>query len=121
MEEAAFGISGLETTLGLLMQIVKRGELDIPTLIERLTSGPAQILPKSWRQLGSLTKGSLADIAIFDPNYEWVLRSEDLATKGKNTPLLGTTLVGKVQVTISNGKIIYQDNSSYNRLLRQEN
>lgn len=121
MEEAAFGISGLETTLGLLMRIVNRGELDLPTLIERLTVGPAMILPKSWRKLGSLSVGNLADITIFDPNHEWVVRPEDMLTKGKNTPLIGSTLTGKVQVTISNGKIVYQDNASYNRLSLEEN
>lgn len=121
MEEAAFGISGLETTLGLLMRIVKRGELDLPTLIERLTTGPAKVLPESWKKLGSLAQGNVADIAIIDPNYEWVVRPEDMLTKGKNTPLVGSTLVGKVQATISNGNIVYQDNASYNRLALEEN
>lgn len=121
MEDAAFGISGLETTLGLLMRIVKSGELGLPTLVERLTSGPARILPKSWKHLGTLTQGNPADIAIFDPDYEWVVTPEDMATKGKNTPLLGVTLTGKILLTISNGKIVYQGESSYSRLKQREN
>ncbi|MBI4236348.1 MAG: dihydroorotase [Chloroflexi bacterium] len=105
--EAAPGISGLETALGLLLALVHRGVLDLRTVIERLTAGPARLLPAAYRDLGSLREGAPADIAIFDPEREWMVRPEEFASKGKNTPLAGCVLHGQVMATIAGGQIVH--------------
>jgi dihydroorotase len=98
------GISGLETALGSLMGLVRGGKVPLPLLIAKLTSEPARIL---GRGLGTLAVGSSSDITIFDPEAEWVVDAEKFASKGRNTPLNGEKLKGKVMATIYGGKIVY--------------
>jgi len=107
--QAAFGISGFETALGSLMSLVHTGELSLNTLIARLTSEPARIL--NYEKLGTLAVGVPADITIFDPDKEWVVDTRYFASKGKNTPLAGSVLKGKVMATLFQGKPVYKDDS----------
>ncbi len=108
-EEAAFGISVLEVALGSVMSLVHNGRLDLPTVIERLTVAPARVLDLPDRFPGSLRTGSPADVTIFDPQAEWVVNAADFVSKGKNTPLDGATLKGRVRATIVDGSIAYRD------------
>ena len=106
LEEAAAGISVLETALGSLMSLVKAGSIDIATLISRMTWGPAQLLGAN---LGTLRSGFPADITIFDPEAQWVVDVSRFASKGKNTPLEGATLAGKAMATIVEGKLVHRE------------
>jgi len=105
---AAFGISGLETALGCLMGLVHSGELDLVTLVSKLTLEPARIIGTKYGELGTLSPGCQADITLFDPNKEWVVSSQGFISKGKNTPFEGYQFKGKVVATIFAGDIIYQ-------------
>ena len=107
-DDAAFGISGLETALGSLLTLVHEGKLDLPTLIARLTSAPARLLGERGRGLGTLQKGAWGDVVLFDPEAEWVVDSSQFASKGRNTPLDGVTLKGRVVATIAGGEIVYK-------------
>jgi dihydroorotase len=109
--KAPFGISGLETALGSLMGLVHNGELALATLITKLTAEPARIIGSRFGSLGTLKVGTLADITIFDPNMEWVVDPQAFASKGRNTPLAGSVLKGKVVATIAQGRLVYQDAS----------
>jgi len=108
---APFGISGLETALGSLMSLVHSGQLPLPTLISKLTSEPAGIIGDRYGKLGSLEVEASADITIFDPDMEWTVDTRAFASKGKNTPLAGSTLKGKVVATIYKGRLVYQNDS----------
>jgi len=108
---AAFGISGFETALGSLMTLVHDGQLTLATLIAKLTGEPAKIIGNKWGKLGTLTVGTPADVTIFNPDLEWIVDTEAFASKGKNTPLVGSRLKGKVMATISQGKLAYKDDS----------
>ena len=108
---APFGISGFETALGSLMSLVHNGQLTLATLISKLNCEPSKIIGDKYGKLGSLAIGASADVAIFDPDWEWVVDTGVFASKGKNTPLAGSTLKGKVMATISQGKLVYKDNS----------
>ena len=113
-EEAAFGISGLETALGSLMTLVHAGKITLPQLLEKLTSAPARFLlaPTSRRgkpELGTLKKGATADVVIFDPDAQWVVDASRFASKGKNTPLEGATLKGQVTTTIVAGEVVFNN------------
>jgi len=107
--KAAFGISGFETALGSLMTLVHQGRLDLVTLISKLTCEPASILRRS--DLGTLKPGAVADVVIFDPNKEWVVNPEEFVSKGKNTPLAGCVLKGKVMATLFGGEAVHEDAS----------
>jgi len=108
---AAFGISGFETALGCLMALVHNGELDLTTLISKLTLEPAKIIGTKYGELGTLKPGCQADITLFDPNKEWIVSSQDFASKGKNTPFDGYQFKGKVMATVVAGEVVYQGTS----------
>ncbi|MEK7354518.1 MAG: dihydroorotase [Chloroflexota bacterium] len=103
------GISGFETALGSLMGLVQSGQIDLGLLISKLTSEPAKIIGKKYGELGTLTIGAAADITLFDPDREWLVDTNNFASKGKNTPLAGSRLKGKVLATIFGGKVVYKD------------
>ena len=108
-DAAPFGISGLETAFGLCMTLVEAGALDLPTLIERLTAGPVRALglERSVPGLGSLAEGAPGDVVLLDPEAEWTVEPERFASKGKNTPLAGRTLRGKIAVTVYGGRVVW--------------
>ena len=108
---APFGISGFETALGSLMSLVHSGQLPLSTLIAKLTSEPASIIGNRYGELGTLNPETPADVTIFDPAREWTVDPRTFASKGRNTPLAGSKLKGKVMLTIVQGKIVYQDDS----------
>ncbi len=76
----------------------------MPLLIEKLTVAPARFLGKN---LGTLKAGAPADVTVFDPDAEWVVDSKQFASKGKNTPLDGATLKGRVSATIYAGEVVH--------------
>jgi dihydroorotase len=106
---AAFGISGFETALALCLSLVHEGKLDLSTLIYKLTAGPVQALglARSVPGLASLAEGAPGDVLVFDPAAEWVVEPERFVSKGKNTPLAGRTLKGRVVATVYGGNAVF--------------
>jgi dihydroorotase len=108
-DRAAFGISGLETALGSVLALVHEGRMGLPALVERLTWGPARVLDGGRSGMGTLRPGAPADIVLFDPAREWVVDVGAFASKGRNSPLHGRRLRGKVVATVFGGAIVYTD------------
>ena len=106
MDEAAFGISVLETALPSLISLTKTSKITIPLLIEKLTVNPASFLNLD---IGSIEVGKIADLTIFNPTEKWKIQASKFLSKGKNTPLDGDTLTGKIKTTIKKGVPIYDD------------
>ena len=102
--EAAHGINVLETAFSSVFQLVDTGKISVVRLIESLTAGPAAILQKN---LGSLKKGSDADVVVIDPGSKWIVNPEEFASKSVNTPLTGVELAGRVLTTIYQGDIVF--------------
>ena len=98
-DAAAFGISGLETALPLVLGGVRAGWCDRDIAMRALTAGPARIL--------GITPDSDDWIAI-DEEAEWTVRASELATRGKNTPLLGRALRGRVVAAVVGGEARYE-------------
>jgi len=109
-QESAFGFGGFETAFGSLMTLVHSGKMDLKTLISKLTVEPAQILDVPG-VTGKLADGGPADIVVFDPERVWTVDPLQFLSKGRNTPLAGATLKGKVLLTVSRGQIAYRDPS----------
>lgn len=109
-DQAAFGISGLETALALCLSLLHEGRISLPMLIEKLTIGPVRALGLDRRieGLGTLSVGSPGDVCLFDPEEEWTVEPERFASKGKNTPLAGRRLRGRVAATVYGGRVVYQ-------------
>jgi len=108
--QASTGISGLETALGVLLAAVDAGRLPLGRAIEALTTGPASVLGGRTRRVGSvgLVEGRPADLVVFDRAESWTVVPDALASNGKNTPLLGMSLPGRVLVTMAAGRIAYE-------------
>jgi dihydroorotase len=98
------GISGVEIQLPLALTLVQDGLLDLPTLLARLASGPAQAL---GLPVGRLAVGEAADLTLFDPDAS-TLVGERWLSKGRNSPFLGHCLPGAVRYTLVDGKLVYQ-------------
>ncbi len=107
---AANGISGLETALGVLLAAVDAGRLPLPRAVEALTTGPAGVIGDRSRRADAvgLVEGARADLVVFDRSERWTVTGDALASRGKNTPLLGMDLAGPVMVTFAAGRIAYE-------------
>jgi dihydroorotase len=104
--DAPNGIIGLETALAVnITWLVKQGIIDVPLLVERMSCAPARVFKLPG---GTLRKGSVADVTIFDPATEWVVDAKSFHTKGRNTPYAGRTLVGRTRATIVGGRVAYR-------------
>lgn len=99
---APFGISGLETALGLSLRLVQEDILTLPQLIEKMTLNPAKIFRINK---GTLRAGMDADILVVDEKKEYTVHAERFISKGKNTPFEGWELKGSPALTMYKGKI----------------
>ena len=95
---------GLETSLGLVLELVNNKELELPIAVERMTSGPARVMGLNK---GTLKVGGAADIAIIDLNKDWTVDPSKFFSRSKNTPFGGRKLKGQVVKTLLDGKIVY--------------
>ncbi len=104
---ADFGISGLETAFSLLHdQLVLKGDITMNRLIAALTVVPATIFDLPG---GTLSQGEPADLVILRPQDEWAVNPDDFVSGGKNTPLAGWSLTGRVDTVLVAGRIMMRD------------
>ncbi|MDD2364939.1 MAG: dihydroorotase [Desulfuromonadaceae bacterium] len=99
------GIIGLETSLPLSLGLVSSGVVTINQLIEKMSCNPSKILSLNR---GTLGIGAVADVTLIDPEYEWVVEAEKLASKSKNSPWLGRKMKGAAVATIVGGKPVFR-------------
>jgi len=105
-DRAAFGIVGLETAVGLMLdRLVKPGALPLATLISRLSRDPARLLGLPG---GSLAPGAAADLTLLDPAAEWTVDPAKFASRSRNTPFGGWTVTGRPWKTIVGGGIVWE-------------
>jgi len=103
---APFGIISLDCALGLYAQaLLRTGTLDWPSLIERMTVGPARVL---GRAIGRLEVGGPADVTVIDPKKRWTVRTDRFASKSRNCPYDGWKLRGRAVMTIVGGDVKYR-------------
>jgi len=105
-EYAASGISGLETSLALSLQLVFSGILSLADLVRRMSVAPAAILGIPG---GTLKVGAPADITVIDLDRKWKVEVQNFRSKGKNNPFQGWELKGKAVLTVVGGKIVFQE------------
>jgi dihydroorotase len=104
--DAPNGIVGLETALAVnVTWLVKPGIIDLATLVERMSCAPARIFRLPG---GTLKRGAVADVTVFDPACEWTVDPAAFRTRGRNTPYAGVTLTGRARCTVVGGAIVYR-------------
>ncbi len=109
--DAAFGISVLETALGTLMETVHSGAVNLPTMVERLTTGPARVLGGVFSDYAGLAPGAPADVVVFSPDAAWTVDVNNFASMGRNTPLHGVELRGRVAATLVGGSVVFEESA----------
>ena len=109
-EKCPFGITGLETALGVSLEVlVHSGRISLPRLIALYTSEPARIIGwKGEQARGALLAGMLGDVTIFHPEYPWTYDVKQSASKSSNTPFSGRTFRGGPIVTVVGGAVVWR-------------
>ncbi len=104
---APFGILGLETELGLFIDILvhKKKAIDLSRLIELYTINPARLL---GLDRGTLNVGAAADVTLINPGLEWTVDKEQSFSKSRNNPFHGWELKGRAVRTIVGGKTAWE-------------
>ncbi len=105
-ERCPFGITGLETAIGLsLDKLVHSGKISLSHMIALFTTGPARVLKLDR---GTLAEGAVGDVTIFDTESEWNYNVSKSESKSKNSPFDGKKFRGGPVATIVGGKIVWQ-------------
>ena len=107
--EAAPGMIGLELCVPLLLGLVREGALPLARFVEALTSAPARVvgLPPS-----RIAEGARADLTLIDPAAVWTIDPARLRTKSKNTPFLKREVQGRVEMTIVEGRVVFEEGAT---------
>jgi dihydroorotase len=108
-DAALNGVVGLETAFSVCLGLVRKGALTERRLVEALTVGPARALGLA---AGTLARGAAADVAVLDPDGEWLVDPARLHSKSRNTPWKGKRLPGRCLFTIVGGRIVHGENRS---------
>ncbi len=104
-DQAPFGITGLETAVGLAFDLVHEGLIDLERVVQMCSTNPARIFGLADR--GSLKANAHADVTILDPQLEWVFDVNRSKSKSRNTPFHGRTMHGAAVATIVGGRLVY--------------
>jgi dihydroorotase len=102
--EASPGMIGLELCFGLLLGLVRDKTVTLARLVDALSTRPAQI---AGLPVPTLREGATAELVLADPEFAWVPGETALKTKSRNTPFLKQRIVGRIDVTLAGGKIVF--------------
>ncbi len=107
LDDAPFGIVGLETALPVCLEALHRSAgFSLPDVIDLMTRKPAALM---GLPAGTLAEGSPADVALLDPDREWVPSPEEFQSRSANSPWLGRTLRGRAVMTVVGGRVVYEN------------
>ena len=108
--DAPNGIVGLETALAVLVtNLVATGRMSWGTLVDRMACTPARLFRLPG---GSLARGTIADVTVFDPDAEWSVDPASFLSKGRNTPYAGMRLRGRPVLTAVGGRAIFRHDAA---------
>jgi dihydroorotase len=103
---APFGLISIECAMGLYVKALIDTDLcDWPTLIQRMTAGPAELLGQDY---GTLTEGRTADVTLIDPARRWTVNVNSFHSRSRNCPYHGWKLKGRPVATIVDGRIVHE-------------
>ena len=102
--EATNGAVGLELMLPVGLKLAADDEIDLMAYLRAVTVAPAELLGLKG---GRLAVGAAADIVVFSETEPWVLDSEQLLSRSKNTPFDDRRMTGRVLYTLKNGRVVY--------------
>ncbi len=106
-DQAPFGILGLETELGIFLNLLvhEHRAIDVARLIEMYTVEPAKLLNL---KAGTLSVGALADVTLINPDLEWTVDVAAFQSASSNSPFGGWKLKGRAVRTIVAGQTVWK-------------
>jgi dihydroorotase len=105
-EAAPFGVTGLETAFAALYtHLVEPGLISLPTLLERMSAGPARIY---GLEPPRIAVGAEANLVLIDPDERWTVREDGFRSRSVNSWLLGEELTGRVRMTVAGGRVAFE-------------
>jgi dihydroorotase len=107
-EHAPFGVVGLESSILVLLTLVKLGKITLTRAIESMTVGPATIIGEEKRLGGLIGEGRASNAVLLDPHCARIFSKRDLAGRSSNSPFFGRELYGRVVATFLNGDEVYR-------------
>ena len=100
---AAFGVTGLETALGVVhRELVDSGLLTWSDVVIKMSHVPAGILGVEG---GTLTEGAIGDVTIYNPDAPWKVNPHTMKSKSSNTAFFDWELPGQAAATVVGGII----------------
>jgi dihydroorotase len=104
-ERCPFGVTGLETALGLALErLYHTGKIGLTRLVDLFSSGPARVIGLEG---GHLTVGGPADVTVFSLDREWLFDVNNTLSKSKNSPFDQHVFRGGPSATVVNGKLVW--------------
>ena len=111
-DHAAFGITGLETAVGLALdRLVHGGIITLERLVELFSTNPARIFRLEGR--GTLRPGAWGDVTVLDTELRWTFDASRSRSKSRNTPFDGWTFQGAPVATVVGGRIVYRREEAF--------
>ncbi len=101
--DAANGITGLETAVPLVLELVRSGALSPARAIDALTRAAARCF---GLQVGTLAIGAAADVTVIDPEVQWTVQAAGFHSKSVNSPFVGRSVKGRARTTIVAGAAV---------------
>ena len=106
-EEAPFGIIGLETAFSVLYRdLVQSGELDLLTVVDRMSTAPARI---AGMPAPSIQAGAVANLCVVAPEESWTVSKDGMQSRAFNSAWLGEELPARVKLTLAAGQLAWDD------------
>ncbi len=102
--EASAGATGLELLLSLTVRWAQQTKQDLSAALAKVTSSPARVL---GLPAGALAVGAPADLVLFDPEADWLVKPDTLISQGRNTPFVGYELPARVRMTMIAGRVVF--------------
>jgi dihydroorotase len=115
-DQAPFGILGLETELGLFLNLLvhQRKAISLSRLVELYTINPARLLgldSATHGLRGTLSAGAIGDVTLIDPDLEWKVNKEQSYSRSRNNPFHNWELKGRAVRTIVAGRTAWDVSS----------
>ena len=105
LQDATFGIVGVETMLPLSLNLMHQGVLSLRDLLAKMTCNAAEIINFDG---GEIKKGARADLTLIDLDFDWAIDSQKFHSKSKNSPFDGFKVKGRAIKTVVAGKVVYE-------------
>ena len=103
-EYAANGVIGLESSLPLILRLIREGVLTPMEAVAKVSRNPARILSIPF---GTLRKGITADLTLIDPEVKYAIDVSRFKSKSRNCPFAGIEVQGKAVMTLVGGRVVF--------------